>query len=203
MDERNNQQITVPEFNMSYDELIMYMDESYDDKPDIPWLISFQTRTQSKMNTKKKRSFESQDDIFTVLRKLHTFSCAPCHVQLSDIKVHPTKNVIKRRMTIDCSKMFENQVNNEKTSGFEQPKKKKMIEKPKDYCWECHLPIEMTTQYCCLTCSRSYHKNCFRTDDLFCLNCVMASRMENHDPESLALILSDTMNKVLRSESVS
>lgn len=177
----NDHQNIVPECNMSYDELVMYMDEPYDDDKDIPWLTSFQIRTQSQMMRKKKRTFCDQDNNQTI-------SCKPCHVELPILN-RPQINVSLKRQNTD-------------NTEIEKPKRIR-IRKPTLYCWECHLIIKRKTQYCCVQCHRLYHQLCFKSNDLICLDCDMAMRMEYEDPESLALILKNTMNKVLKSESVS
>ena len=190
---------------MSCDELIMYMDAPYDDNTDIPWLNSFQIRTKSKM-TKKQKTIEFQDNNL-VVRNRHTLNCAPCYVDLTNINERQTRNLLKRRNTIDCSKTFKAQFNdvNENIQSFSvhgKPKRK-CRRNPIYYCWECHLIIKIKTQYCCLSCSRLYHKICFTFNDLVCLDCYMSKRMKNQDPESLALTLGATMDKVLKSESAS
>lgn len=200
----NEHQITVPECNMSYDELIMYMDAPYDDNLDIPWLTSFQIRSQSQMKSKKKRTFGFQDNN-------HTFSWKPCIVELTNINKLQTTTSLKRQNTDDCSKTVESRISEDaneikkakqNAAGIEKPKKKR-IRKPTLYCWDCHSIIKRKTQYCCVQCHRLYHKLCFKTNDLICLDCDMLMRMEYEDPETLALILKNTMDNVLKSESVS
>ena len=202
-DEINDQVNTVPMCNMSYDELIMYMDAPNGVDTDIPWLKSLQTRAQSKII--KKKNF-------------HTFSSEAFLDESTNLKVpfeskvsiiEPTTE--KRRKTTDLFKTVESQVSIDSNKVNMLKRRATVDAKYKDksslntkvYCWECHLIITKNAQYFCLQCHRSYHKICFKTVDLVCMDCEMLMRMHNDDPESLALILNATMKNVLQSESVS
>lgn len=194
MDGEIDQQIAVPECNMSCEELIMYTQASNNIDAEIPWLTSFQIRTQSKMSTKNQIMFEDHHIAFT--SEPHLFESTntnileiiDCFVIIDDLIIEsdqptaPIRKSLKRRQTIDIEKC---------------PIKTKV------YCWKCHLIITNKKQFSCLQCNRFYHKACFKTVDLVCLDCDISMRLKNEDPESLALILNAAMEKVLESESVS
>lgn len=189
----NDQQVAVPECNMSCEELIMYTRTSNSIVAEIPWLTSFQIRTQSEMSTKNQVLLEdhiafTSEPYQVVTTNTNISQINDCFVTIDEIIIEqaqqtaPIKKSLKRRLSIDIEKCPNN---------------------TKVYCWKCHLIITNKKQFSCLQCNRFYHEKCFKTVDLVCLDCDISMRLKKENPGSLAMILNSTMEKVLECESVS
>lgn len=184
---------------MSYDELMMFIYEPNSNEADIPWLNSLQIHAEYSMMFKKNMLtfqehsnncmenldiFNSEPQIDTFFESIDSITEPKPIKRRQASKETKTKNLPKRRLTEEKSTViigWQSQV----------------------YCYKCHLVIENKQQYNCIQCNHSYHKICFMTNDLICLDCNISRRLKYYDPESLGLILNTTLKKVLNDKEAS
>ncbi|CAO1366895.1 unnamed protein product [Diamesa serratosioi] len=207
----------VRECNISYDELLQYMNVPIEKEADIPWLTNFQIRAESIAGSKKfKMSASIEEHNYTTVKNFNRSSSELTDIMddlqndmyteseensTTDTKatVEVTNSTLKRRYNQISKEPSKVDVPEQIVMDDERPEGS-ITTCSQDFCYKCHLVISNKKQYSCMKCNRSYHKQCFAINDLICLDCNISNKYIYEDQETLAMILNYTMTKVLNYE---